>query len=265
LSKIGDFIKKLRQQEGMNITELAEKAEISRPYLSQIESGKRNPSNDLLLQLSKALGVSYSVMLEKAGDKERSNAILEAEIEYDELVHRIESLQISDSLSGFIKALREAFDYSIYNVAEMTDLPISEIKALESNDPILVDEVLSKEVLYKLSKCYDKQLLNVYMALLKRADLVEFPGYNHIDMLRDMTGTIDFHAKVEELLINQEWSRVSLEQLRQEQETDTFHIDKVLSTDNILYFNKVLLTENETYLLRDFIELLLKYRKNENN
>lgn len=58
MSSIGNLIKKLRIEQGLNVTELAEQSDVSRPYLSQIESGKRNPSNKILNKLAQPLGVT---------------------------------------------------------------------------------------------------------------------------------------------------------------------------------------------------------------
>lgn len=66
MSKIGDFIKTKREEKGLNITALAELSGVSRPYLSQIESGKRKPSSDILNKISKPLGVSPLTLMYKA-------------------------------------------------------------------------------------------------------------------------------------------------------------------------------------------------------
>lgn len=262
MSKIGGFIKEIRKEEGLNITELANKAGISRPYLSQIESGKRIPSNDLLLQISRALDVSYSVMLQMSGQEGMSNSVMYAQAEYNDLVNRIEEEQEDGSLAEFVQSLRLAFNYSIYDVAEMSDLPISEIKLLESNDTDEINKFLSKEMLYKLSKCYDKKLFNVYYALLERARFVEHPEFNSVDMLRDNTGTIDSLQEVEELLVSGERGKVNLIGL-QGQKKQTSHLDKILSNDDAVYFNEELLTTRERNMLGDFIELLIKHRDND--
>lgn len=64
---IGKYIENKRTEKEMNITELANKAGISRPYLSQIESGSRKPSPEILKKLSTPLGVSYMSLMQTAG------------------------------------------------------------------------------------------------------------------------------------------------------------------------------------------------------
>ena len=52
--------------------QLAEKAGVSNPYLSQIERGLRKPSADVLNQIAKALRVSAEVLYVRAGILEPS-------------------------------------------------------------------------------------------------------------------------------------------------------------------------------------------------
>jgi transcriptional regulator with XRE-family HTH domain len=56
------------------VRQLAEKAGVSNPYLSQIERGLRKPSADVLNQIAKALRVSAEVLYVRAGMLEPSEA-----------------------------------------------------------------------------------------------------------------------------------------------------------------------------------------------
>lgn len=67
MSKIGEYIREVREEKGMSVSELSRESEVSQPYLSQIEYGSRNPSPDILRKLSKCLGVSYISLMFKAG------------------------------------------------------------------------------------------------------------------------------------------------------------------------------------------------------
>ena len=51
----------------MSVRRLAELAEISNPYLSQIERGLRKPSAEKLQQIAKALQISAESLYERAG------------------------------------------------------------------------------------------------------------------------------------------------------------------------------------------------------
>jgi transcriptional regulator with XRE-family HTH domain len=55
------------------VRQLAEKAGVSNPYLSQIERGLRKPSADVLQQIAKALRVSAEVLYVRAGILEASD------------------------------------------------------------------------------------------------------------------------------------------------------------------------------------------------
>ncbi|WP_099023686.1 helix-turn-helix domain-containing protein [Mycolicibacterium palauense] len=66
-SDIGDFIKTQREAAQVSIRQLAEKAGVSNPYLSQIERGLRKPSAEVLNQIAKALRVSAEVLYVQAG------------------------------------------------------------------------------------------------------------------------------------------------------------------------------------------------------
>jgi transcriptional regulator with XRE-family HTH domain len=69
---IGSFIRSQREAAQVSIRQLAEKAGVSNPYLSQIERGLRKPSADVLNQIAKALRVSAEVLYVRAGILEPS-------------------------------------------------------------------------------------------------------------------------------------------------------------------------------------------------
>ncbi|MGH3557287.1 MAG: helix-turn-helix domain-containing protein [Mycobacterium sp.] len=71
-SDIGSFIRAQREAAHVSVRQLAEKAGVSNPYLSQIERGLRKPSADVLNQIAKALRVSAEVLYVQAGILEPS-------------------------------------------------------------------------------------------------------------------------------------------------------------------------------------------------
>jgi len=77
---IGEFIRDLRQTAKISLRQLAERAGVSNPYLSQIERGLRKPSAEVLQQLASALRVSTPAMYLRAGllDSEGSQGVLAA-------------------------------------------------------------------------------------------------------------------------------------------------------------------------------------------
>jgi len=71
-SDIGSFIRAQREAAQVSVRQLAEKAGVSNPYLSQIERGLRKPSADVLNQIAKALRLSAEVLYVRAGMLEPS-------------------------------------------------------------------------------------------------------------------------------------------------------------------------------------------------
>ncbi|MEB3069770.1 helix-turn-helix domain-containing protein [[Mycobacterium] vasticus] len=69
---IGSFIRAQREAAQVSMRQLADKAGVSNPYLSQIERGLRKPSADVLNQIAKALRVSAEVLYIRAGILEPS-------------------------------------------------------------------------------------------------------------------------------------------------------------------------------------------------
>ncbi len=73
-SDIGSFIRAQREAAQVSVRQLAEKAGVSNPYLSQIERGLRKPSAEVLNQIAKALRVSAEVLYVQAGMLEPSES-----------------------------------------------------------------------------------------------------------------------------------------------------------------------------------------------
>jgi len=62
--RFGRMLKALREEKGWTQDELAKRAKLTKPYISQLESGARkNPSLPALQRLAKALGVPVTELL----------------------------------------------------------------------------------------------------------------------------------------------------------------------------------------------------------
>lgn len=59
----GSRIAHLREQRGWTQKDLAERAEISIAFLSELENNKRNPSTGVLLRISEVLGASLDYLV----------------------------------------------------------------------------------------------------------------------------------------------------------------------------------------------------------
>jgi DNA-binding XRE family transcriptional regulator len=62
-SVLGKRIRELRQQQGLTQENLAQKAQISRGYLAQIEAGQRRTSLHIVLNIATSLHVSVDELL----------------------------------------------------------------------------------------------------------------------------------------------------------------------------------------------------------
>lgn len=63
---VGKNIRDCRTNAGLTLEKLAEMADMSWPYLSEIERGRENISLDKLARLAKALNVNLSKLVENA-------------------------------------------------------------------------------------------------------------------------------------------------------------------------------------------------------
>jgi transcriptional regulator with XRE-family HTH domain len=67
LLDVGAFIRSQRERTKMSVRRLAELADVSNPYLSQIERGLRKPSAEILQQVANALRISVESLYVRAG------------------------------------------------------------------------------------------------------------------------------------------------------------------------------------------------------
>ena len=67
LEALGRFIRSQRTLAKMSLRDLAERTNVSNPYLSQIERGLHQPSVRVLRSIARALNVSAETLLAQAG------------------------------------------------------------------------------------------------------------------------------------------------------------------------------------------------------
>ena len=66
LAELGFRLKELRADRGWTLEELAERTGLSKPFLSRLEAGDRQPSIAAVLTLARAFGVAVGAMFESA-------------------------------------------------------------------------------------------------------------------------------------------------------------------------------------------------------
>lgn len=67
VSGLGEYIREQRDQAQMSLRQLAKAADISNPYLSQVERGLRRPSAEILNRIAAGLRISAETLYIRAG------------------------------------------------------------------------------------------------------------------------------------------------------------------------------------------------------
>jgi len=87
LEGVGDFIRSQRQLARLSLRQVAERAKVSNPYLSQIERGIYRPSAEVLKAIAGALDISAETLFARIGlvepDRERPAPSVEEAIRLD--------------------------------------------------------------------------------------------------------------------------------------------------------------------------------------
>ncbi|OXS56435.1 transcriptional regulator with XRE-family HTH domain [Bacillus sp. V-88] len=149
---VNDRIIKLRKELGLNQTELAKRAGLKPPAISQYESGVRNPSYDALLKLATALNVSVDYLVSGVDDTRENSMTVYSEILLKiskrlNLGNQQKLLDFANMLSSMqknhlddIPLLNDPKKYAqeIFDKYTNKDLPV---------DPLKITNVLGVEVL----------------------------------------------------------------------------------------------------------------------
>jgi len=77
VSSIGSFIKEQRDAAHMSLRQLAKAADVSNPYLSQVERGLRKPSAEILSRIAAGLRISAETLYVQAGILEEREGSVE--------------------------------------------------------------------------------------------------------------------------------------------------------------------------------------------
>ncbi len=113
--KIGQRIKKLREQLGVNQQKLAELLEVSRPAISQIENGERKISADELIKLSEIFNLSVESLLDL---KKQTTVILTETKKRKKMGHQIRINVPQKNLEKF----KEVFLYILNKVGSKPNI-----------------------------------------------------------------------------------------------------------------------------------------------
>lgn len=67
MAGIGEYIREQRHAAELSLRQLAAAAEVSNPYLSQVERGLRKPSAEILYRIARGLRISAETLYVRAG------------------------------------------------------------------------------------------------------------------------------------------------------------------------------------------------------
>jgi transcriptional regulator with XRE-family HTH domain len=106
---LGDVIRGQRQLQRMSLRQLARMAGISNPYLSQIERGLRDPSDDVVEAIASTLDLTTRALYEAAGISETPDgnggpAEVEAAIEADPRLKPAQRRALLETYRAFVAA-----------------------------------------------------------------------------------------------------------------------------------------------------------------
>ena len=90
-SKLGEYIREQRHSAEISLRQLAKTADVSNPYLSQVERGLRRPSAEILSRIAAGLRISAETLYVRAGlleERAGSPAVLTAIAEDKTLTER---------------------------------------------------------------------------------------------------------------------------------------------------------------------------------
>jgi transcriptional regulator with XRE-family HTH domain len=119
LADLGAFIREQRENARLSVRRLSELADVSNPYLSQIERGLRRPSAEILQQIAKGLKISAETLYVRAG-------ILDP--------HHQEGLEHAILSDGRLTRAQKDAMLSVYQSFVGTHTPIDVDGAVEEHD-----------------------------------------------------------------------------------------------------------------------------------
>lgn len=94
MATVGDRIREIREKKNLTQDQLAEKAKLSKGFLSDVENNKKNISSQFLLKIANALGASVDFLL--VGETKK-NITQEAVVIPPSLSQAAEELKLSYS------------------------------------------------------------------------------------------------------------------------------------------------------------------------
>ena len=141
---IGDMIAKIRKEKGMTKTELARRTGINIGHLTHIEKGERNPSQNALKSICKALSTPYQPLIYTYG----------------------KTLSEEQEAYGFIKYIAHDKVLAIDNISSLipcpADVPSSAMAIKMPDDSMLPDIEKGKYVFVEFNTLLDNKDIGLF-------------------------------------------------------------------------------------------------------
>ena len=128
---LGEFIREQRDQAQMSLRQLAKAAEVSNPYLSQVERGLRKPSAEILGRIAQGLRISAETLYVRAGilDEREGDEAVTTAIAADATLSERQRTTLLQIYAAF-----QAENKAAEATHQSADQPTGESAVHESND-----------------------------------------------------------------------------------------------------------------------------------
>jgi transcriptional regulator with XRE-family HTH domain len=123
VSDLGAYIRMQRANAQISLRQLAKRAGVSNPYLSQVERGLRKPSAEILQQIAKALRISAEALYVQAGilEPRESGPVADAVLADPDLNERQKQVLL-DIYASFRRESAGAPDSPVAEIEVRTEL-----------------------------------------------------------------------------------------------------------------------------------------------
>ncbi|SFL09482.1 helix-turn-helix domain-containing protein [Halanaerobium salsuginis] len=125
--KFSDRLKKLRKEKNLYQKELAEYLGVSRPTITQYESGARKPDNDTLEKIADHFNVTVDYLLGRTDERSPADKIKKAISDDPELQETWEQIFQRENLQLLFKQTKDLDDDAIKQIIRI-------IKAIEDEE-----------------------------------------------------------------------------------------------------------------------------------
>ncbi len=98
--QVGDRVRELREEKGWSQEKLAEKANLHRTYIGQVERGEKNIGIENLVRIAKAVGVPLSAVIAELALCVRDGPVPEVDTDLNGLVQEYRILLANQSCPG---------------------------------------------------------------------------------------------------------------------------------------------------------------------